>query len=365
MKLTVEKKALENALKKTVYEKKAPLPILTAIHLQAKNRKLIVKGTNLEQYTTFILDAEVEEDGEVCIFGKTIDNIVKVLPDKTVELSLDKEKLKVKSGKTKYNIPTISTEDFPVFTEMPEKTLSVMAHQIVNGLEKTIYASSKERDTLKGIFIETFSNEIRFVATDGHRLALNKIELEEEPNTIGVIIPEKAALIVKSILKESEEELIDIATNGNSLFLRGENFIFETRILDYAFPNYKEIIDNFINSIEYQLIIKKDELEETIRRIAIADEDTIKRVVIEVKNDKMIVRLPIDHETKAEEEIELQENTEIETKVAFNSEYILDAIRSKDTEEIIFKFKDNNSPAIVLNQDNTSQIDIVMPLNAE
>lgn len=370
MKITVEKTNLEKALKQTIYEKKSAIPILTTILLEVENETLTIKGTNLEQYTTISKKTlSTEKEGKVCIFGKTIENIIKVLPEEIVEISLEDDKLKIKAGKTKYKIPTISTEDFPTFEPAPEPIVSLPKIEIEKGIEKTIYASATdERPNLNGICIEITENKVNFIATDGARLSLYTTETETiNENNVRIFIPQKAMIHLKNILKDlkNENEEIKIATTNNSIFFIGKDFIMESRLLSYEFPQYKEIVELTLNNSEHKIEIDKEEFKESVTRITVAEDDTIKKAIITIKDNLIILSSSEYSEVKAEEEIYLPENTGIEEKIGLNSKYITDALKSKESEKILFKFKDRNNPVIIQEPDNYNQIDIIMPLAIE
>ena len=79
MKLTCDRSLLEKALNKAkeATEKKAALPILTNFLLSAEGENLVLKATDLENYLTLSIPANVIEEGKACVPSKKLADIVK------------------------------------------------------------------------------------------------------------------------------------------------------------------------------------------------------------------------------------------------------------------------------------------------
>jgi DNA polymerase III, beta subunit (EC 2.7.7.7) len=224
MKLKTYKKDLQEALKKVISEKKAALPILTNFMLKAEDGKLTIYGTDLEVYTTYSIFADVEEEGAICVNAKKLTDISKVLGKEDVSIYTEKESLKITSGKTKYSLSTFEADDYPLPEAFPSNTtVLVSGKELLKGINKTIYAVSKDssRFALNGVCFSFNGNELELVATDGHRLALYNIQISG--NLEGkYIVPTKALNELKKLVSDIED--VEITVSESSIFFKGYNY---------------------------------------------------------------------------------------------------------------------------------------------
>ena len=185
-----------------IVEVRHTLPILSNIVLSAENNELSLSSTNLDIFCSDKIDAEIVNSGEISVPAITFYEIVKRLPSGSdVILSMGDEdtELILKCGRSKFNLSTLRTEDFPILSDKDLSTNFVIsADELSRMIDKTKFAISNEetRYYLNGIFFhKAESNSIKFlraVATDGHRLAQYDIPLPQGAEEItGIIIPKK------------------------------------------------------------------------------------------------------------------------------------------------------------------------------
>ena len=81
-------------------------------------------------------------------------------------------------------------------------------------------ANQDARYFLNGMKFETEGNLLRTVATDGHRLAVCTIALEQELQNHAVILPRKGVLELSRLLETSDEPArLQIGTNNLRIHL--------------------------------------------------------------------------------------------------------------------------------------------------
>ena len=115
MKLVLLQENFKNAVSLTSHftSPKAQLPILGNILLKAEKSKLYLSATNLEISVTTSIAAKIEEEGEITVNGKTLNDIVSNLSNDSIEIESFQENIKITSGKFKSNILGSNTADFP------------------------------------------------------------------------------------------------------------------------------------------------------------------------------------------------------------------------------------------------------------
>ncbi|MGB9766365.1 MAG: DNA polymerase III subunit beta [Sulfurihydrogenibium sp.] len=361
MKITVDRKIFQEAVKKVIAEKKAALPILTNFLLKAENGRLVIQGTDLEVFTTYWINADVEEEGAVCVNAKKLTDISKVLPSTEVSLSLEKSNLKIVSGKTKYSIPTVDPNDFPTFESFPsDLAVSISGSTLLNGITKTVYAASKDesRFALNGVCFSFVDSHIDFVATDGHRLALYKGEITGKGVEGKHIVPQKALSEVKKLVSEYED--VEIAISGSSIFFKGGDWMLSARLLEGIFPDYTQVIPTTFN---IQVEVSKNEIIDSVKRVVVAEESDAKPIKLTLKENKLIVSTPTSEDTFAEDEIDIDYEGE-EFEIGFNGKYIIEAIDEIEDSRVLMKFINKDSQTVIVPKDeNEPYLAVVMPMS--
>ena len=96
---------------------KSAIPALEGIYIRA-GVKVMLSGYNLETGITVGVDAEIRETGEAIFPARLFFDIVRKLPDDTVEVSVDENfKVSIRGGISSFSITAMSAEDYP---ELPD-----------------------------------------------------------------------------------------------------------------------------------------------------------------------------------------------------------------------------------------------------
>jgi len=236
-------------------------------------------------------------------------------------------------------------------------------------IEKTAFAASNEesRYHLHGILLtqqRSGGKEIlRMVATDGHRLSL----VDREGQIIrgvekGVIIPKKGVLEIKKILgdKEGEGEM-SIYVDNTHAFLKWERSLMVIRLIEGEFPEYDQVIPK---QNDKKMKIGKETFYQSLKRVSTMISERAEGVKLSIQPNSM--ELSSNHQDygDAKEEIDIQYNgTPME--INFNARYLMEALQSFDTEEVVMELKDEGSPGILrpdLSPSLSQQLSIIMPM---
>lgn len=357
MKLIVEKEKFKSILDivQGIIEKRTTMPILNTILIEA-NEKIYIKATNLEKSIVSNLEAEIIEKGSTCVPAKKLNEIIKSLSEEKIELSLENNYLKIKSGKSIFKIFTQSPEDFPKIKTLDlAKKTNLKKEEFQKSIEKIEYAiyPDESRLSLNGIYIHTNDGKLRFVASDGYRLSYNEIDFDGE--NIDVLIPKRAVNDIKKICKESKSDNINLSIESNMASLDTENIVFITRLNEAKFPNYKDVIPT--NNMK--AFVNKNSIINSIEKLlTIADEMT-KSIILNIDENSIKMNTTNSEVGEAEDEIEVKYEGEKLT-IGFNGEFLLDAIKHVDSDTIEMAFKDSQT-AVTISGDNRYKA-LVMPI---
>ena len=368
MNFTISKSEFYNSLFKIigVIPQKTTISILSCILLDLKDNLLNMTGTDLEISVSTSLPVEGSEDGSVAIPAKLLSEIVRELPDVPLHISSeDGNKIVISTDKGTYKISTQSVEDFPkIDIESGEFVFSLDGKVVKRIIDKTGFAVSNDemRPALTGINMEIFQDELRFVATDGHRLVrMNYTNFSaSEENQRKLIIPTKTLnLLLRNL---NGDESVTIQTNEDHIVFKLENALIYSKLISGTYPNYERVIptDN-----DKQLHVDKDLFISALRRVALFSNSLTHQVrVILTPNEMTIKSEDIEFGAEGKEVIPISFNGDW-LQIGYNSSYLLDILKHLDTPDVIFDVKDSISAAIVhpsTQNENEDVILLLMPI---
>jgi len=210
------------------------------------------------------------------------------------------------------------------------------------------------------VLMQFKQNELRAVATDGHRLVrLTYKDVKGGKPGKDVIVPSKALALVSRTLEEGACTMSVSTTHAQ--FTSGKVTL-TSRLIEEAYPNYESVIplDN-----EKRLTVSRDQLLASVRRVALYSSSTTHQVRFSLKKDELRVTAEdVDFGGEAREKIVCQYSAD-EMEIGFNSTYVVDILSHIDSSEIAFKFSSAVRAAIITPasmKENEDVLMLVMPM---
>jgi DNA polymerase III subunit beta len=141
-----------------------------------------------------IFEAQVLLDSEITVPVEMLSGMVKQFPTGNITLNSQAQVTKPaseeeQSTKTcsitlsdtdgKYEIRGIPAEEFPPIATLKAAPVSLPTNVLREGLKGVLYAISTDetKRILTGVYIQIGQNALKFIATDGHRVALAKLSI--------------------------------------------------------------------------------------------------------------------------------------------------------------------------------------------
>ncbi len=264
-------------------------PILGAVRITADDEGIWLWGTDLDVSGRFLVEGTIETPGKAALPAKRLSEMVRQLPaNEETFLEIAGGKAEIKCGRSKFVMPAMSEEDFPVFPEIgsPDKVIfsSATLEKLVNG---TAFAAGREesRPGLNSVLWELADNGMSMVATDGRRLAWMKIMLKE-PTRLEkkFILPPKALNQAVRLAAAAEEVTVGLGDRFVRFELPGA--ILYTRELDTSYPSYSTVIPK---ETALKMIVNKANLTAALRRAIIFAMPLTSQIRIELEEGRMVV----------------------------------------------------------------------------
>lgn len=348
-----------------IVEKRHTLPILSNVLLEKKADLLTLLATDIEiQITTSTSGAAGDGDGAVTVGARKLQDILRSLPDSAeVSLNLDDKRLQVRAGKSRFTLQTLPAEDFPrmALSDGDLKTFTVTQKQFRQLLAQTQFSMAAQdvRYYLNGLLLLIDGNELRAVATDGHRLAYASMPLEGEVAATRqeLILPRKTVLELSRLLADNDDPLlIELASNQIRFKFGHINLV--SKLIDGKFPDYERVIPATLKNV---VALNRAALLQSMVRAAILTNEKFRGVRLVLSPGSMKIMAANAEQEEAQEEIEVDYSGDA-IDVGFNVGYLLDVLNNTSVETVEWGFNDANSSALLSIPGNDRFKYVVMPM---
>ncbi|HEX5801566.1 MAG TPA: DNA polymerase III subunit beta [Azospira sp.] len=346
-----------------IVEKRHTLPILSNVLLEKKGDALTFLATDIEiQITTSTQGAQGDGDGAVTVGARKLQDILRSLPDTAeVSLILEDKRLQLRAGKSRFSLQTLPADDFPrmAIAEGEAKRITVTQKQFRQLLAQTQFAMAAQdvRYYLNGLLLLLEGNQLRAVATDGHRLAFASMEIEASLPRQELILPRKTVLELNRLLSDNDEPLV-IEAAANQIRFQFGHINLVSKLIDGKFPDYERVIPA---SLRNSLQINRAMLLSSMSRAAILTNEKFRGVRLVLVPGSLKIMAANAEQEEAQEELEVEYSGDA-IDIGFNVGYLLDVLNNSSAETVQWGLNDSNSSALVTIPGNENFKYVVMPM---
>lgn len=347
----------------SIVERRHTLPILSNLLLDAKDSQLLLTATDLEMQITLKIQGSSSGELATTVSARKLLDICRSLPDSVdIHLTQQDNRLQLKANKSRFNLQTLPAADYPVMSRNNapvDANITLPQTQLKTLLKKVEFAMAQQdiRYYLNGLLFEIVANKLNVVGTDGHRLSLNSISLQQNYEKQEVIVPRKTVIELIKLLEDSDEPVNIEILQGQIHFQFGMiNLI--SKVIDGKFPDYTRVIP-----VGHQNIFTIDRIaiQSAMQRAAILSNEKYRgiRLVLGVNSLRMISANSDQEE--AEEQLEIAYSGD-SLDIGFNVTYLLDVLNNSSSQNINFAFADANSSCLVTLPEDENYKYVVMPM---
>ncbi len=349
---------------------KTPIPILSNLLLEAKDKQIILTATDLTVGVRCTGQAKVIQEGATTLPARRLAQLLRELTAHHVEISTnDREVTQIKADSSVFKIVGMSKNEFPTLPDLSGAIqLKVLQTDLKDALYRTSFAVSKEdsRYVLTGVYLEVSGKQALFVGTDGKRLAKAFLQLEDSVDTpMDCIIPLKAVdEIMKSLNKDEEQAIIYLFPD--KVAVEAGDILIMTKLLSGEYPDVDKVIPKQASQC---VALHKDELLQLLRQIAVFTNDQTHSVRFKFMPGEL--QLTANSMDIGEGRVSMPVNYQgPRFDIAFNPQFFIDLLRHSKNEIVSMGFSDSYNPGIfadaaVVNFDdsrNISPLFVLMPM---
>src|SRR3954452_20937558 len=332
--------------------------VLSGILLRAEGGKLHLAATDMELSLRGAADAQVAADGSVVVSGRTLLEIVRLLPGDEVAIEHKPEEgiVEIVSGAASYRLHTFATEDFPRLPDVELAPLHPVDREaLLDTVARVSRAASRDesRPVLTGILVRFEGGKIVMAATDSYRLSVKETATSGDLPDLEAIIPARALAELTRIAGGDE---IQLGVHDNHVVFGSDGTWLTTRRIDGQFPNYRQLLPD---GFEHELPVSRDELLDVVRRVSVmAQRNSPLR--LRFADGELTVSAQTQDVGEAEEPLPIAFSGE-PLEIGFNADFLRDGIESVDGDQAVLKLISSLRPGLITG-DGDDFWYLIMPL---
>ena len=331
-------------------------PILRGMVFTAGDDGLEIAGYDYEVSTQIRIAAEISDTGRFAVNGKLVSDIVSKLPNKPIDMHYDGTKVLVTCGKSRFELPAMTLEDYPALPSVPAATGTIDPQLFTEAIGQVAVAAGRDETLpmLTGIRMETEGDTVTMAATDRFRLAVRTFQWNQIPEgNAELLIPAKTLADTARSLDSGSSEPVTLAfgdgSDGRALGAEGMLGILAdprrttTRLLDADFPKFRPLLPKQHSSLAS---IRIEPLREAIRRVSLVA-DRGAQIRMDFSEGQVVLSAHGDEAGRAEEVIECGFVGE-PLLIAFNPGYLSDGLSAIHTDRVVMGFTQPSRPAVLI-----------------
>lgn len=344
------------ALARIASSRNAGTPAMSGVRMILTGDTLVLSSSDTDISLQFTLTVGGDTDGQGLVSARMINDIVKVMPQGKVTVEFAGDNATVSAQRSQFTIPTLNAGEYPRPNPATGEPFRIQSSDFKAALSQVVQAASTDplKLHLSAVLLASTETGIRLVATDGYRMA--KRELAGPTGATGseFLIPARALAELARLLDMSDE--IVVRFNDLDATFQSPKMTLTTRLINSEYPPYNSIIPK--NNTN-KATVSREELLDALRRTRVlASEMTPVRVRMSEEGIRLTVQLT-DGSTSVED-VDARFTGE-EITVAFNSDFLANAVDSCGGEEVEISTSVPKSPAIITPVGNDSYLHLLMP----
>ncbi|CCZ44949.1 dNA polymerase III subunit beta [Bacteroides sp. CAG:545] len=263
-------------------------------------------------------------------------------------------------------MPFFNPDDYPECKSVEEgfKTVVFTGASLVDGISKTIYASSDEdnRPVMNSIFFDIKPEATTLVASDLQKLTCYTADDVKAAEPCSFILNKRHAAILKSVIGRDMEE-ITIEFDSKTVIFRFDNTTVICSLVVGKYPDYRTIIPQNNSNI---LRINRLVLLNTVRRISVCSPKGSNHIKFDLTPGSLeISAQDPGFEIAAHEKVSCQYDGS-ELTIGFKSTHIIEMLSNMSCDEVVMKFVDKRRSALLQPSEEELKTEkvfgIVMPI---
>ena len=367
MRFNVSSSSLSNRLQtiSRVQRSKNALPILDCILFELVGGELKMTASDSETaMTTTIEVTEAEGEGKFAIGSKQLISSIKEISDQPITFNVDQNTfaIEINYQNGKYNLVGQNGYEYPVSSAMNgySRSIAIDAAVMFNGINRCLFAAADDelRPQMNGVYFDMTTENITFVASDGHKLVRNRVFSASADEASAFILPKKPALLLKTVLPKAEGDAV-IRFDDRNAEIQLTDYVITCRLIEGRYPNYNSVIptDN-----PFRVTVDRLAFISALRRVSVFASQSSALIKLHVDQGTLTVSAQdLDFSTSAEEHI-MCEYEGMAMSIGFNGPFLIDVLNSITGNDIVLELADPSRAGVITPAEQEENEDLIMLL---
>ncbi len=343
-------------------ERRPNLPVLASVLIVAESGRLLLRATNLECGVEITTPAKVTENGIVAVPAGVLAGFVSNARGKSISGSVTGELFKIETERASATIKTIPHEDFPILPRVSaERSFTEKTSDFAKAIRSVVYCASTSavKPELQSILLYAEAGKLSAVATDSFRLAEKTIALRAGGSVPQLLLPARNAAELMRILDAASGE-IEMYYNDNQLSTQVENTYYTSRLIDGAFPNYRQILPKAFTA---EAVVLREDISSALKSLSIFA-DKFSQITLTFAPEQKAILLTSRNPDVGEQTTTIRATITGEAFVmSFNSRYLADSLQAISGESVRIHANGAGKPILIKDAADESYFYLAMPMN--
>lgn len=363
MKIQVTQENLNKALTSVskVASNRNTLPILSNVLIKTVNNRVCVAATNLNIAITHYIGSKVKDKGGITVPARLTQEFISSIPDGVIDISLEENKLHLKTNNYNSTINGAPIDDFPVMPSINGGTnWKVNTSKLKGALSQVVGCASNDesRPVLTGVYMFTKGGSLYVAATDSYRLAEKKVtNLKKD---VKLLIPASSIQELLRLVGDNSGD-VEINHDDQQILFKADDIELVTRLIEGEYPDYQKLIPAKFNTTakldkaDFTSITKVSSLfaRESAGSVTVEADETAKQVGI-----RSIASQLGENTATAPAEVKGTGT------ITLNSRYILDALSAVEGQSTSINFNGKLEPCVIKSEEDPDYTHVIMPLKS-
>lgn len=343
-------------------EKRANLPVLGCVLITAEGGRLTLRATNLECGVEIVLPAKIQAEGTVAVPASVLSGFLSNARSKSVFASLVGEVLKVETERANASIKTLPHEDFPVLPRVSaERSFTVKAQDLVRAIRSVAYCASLSaiKPELQSVLLYGEGGKLTAVATDSFRLAEKTVPLRAGGSVPELLLPARNAAELMRVLEPIKDD-VEMYYNENQLSTQTDGIYYTSRLLDGAFPKYRQILPK---SFSTEAVILREDMASALKSLSVFA-DKFAQVSLQLEPSKKAMLLTSRNPDVGEQISTVKAAVQGDgVAVSFNGRYLADSLQAIGGDSVRLHSNGPGKAMLIKDAADDSFLYLAMPMN--
>jgi DNA polymerase-3 subunit beta len=343
-------------------ERKANLPVLGSILITADGGRVILRATNLECGVEVTFTAKVSGSGVVAVPGSVLLGFLSNARGKNVSAALVGELFKIETERASASIKTIPHDDFPILPQVSaERSFTVKSGDLTRAIRSVAYCASTSaiKPEQQSVLLFGEAGKVTAAATDSFRLAEKSIPLRSGGGVAHLLLPARNAAELMRIVETANVE-VELYYNDNQISTHVGDVYYTSRLIDGAFPNYRQIIPKSFIS---EAVVLREDFSAALKSLSVFA-DKFAQVTFTIDPAKKAIFLSSRNPDVGEQTSTVRATISGEPcTMNFNGRYLADSLQAITGDSVRIHANGAGKALLIKDAADESFLYLAMPMN--